>query len=114
MNLDGAKIYDDGVEINKGAEEKIRQILNSLKTISPTSDVGMRLVKSSRFIEGLLWGKTKDASIGVYNRGPSLNAVLDRIQRKIKKQCLKIRKKNGDLIQPKTKTNNHSPLEMAG
>ena len=114
MDLDGARIYDDGVEINKGAEEKIRQIISSLKAVSPTSDVGMRFVKNGRVIEGLLWGKTKDVPIGLYNRGPSLDAVLGTIQRKIKKQCLKIRKGNLAEFQSKNKTSTHSPLEMAG
>jgi hypothetical protein len=80
MELDGARIYDDGVEIDKGGEKKIRPIVTSIKTLSPTSDVGMKFVKSGRVKEALLWGKAKDGPIGVYNRGLSLNAVLDTIQ----------------------------------
>ncbi len=114
MNLDGARIYDEGVGIDKGAEEKIRQIVSSLKALSPASDIGMRFVRNGRIIEGLLWGKTKEVPIGVYNRAPSLDAVLDILQRKVKKQCLMIRKKNSGRFQPKYKTYNHSPMEMAG
>jgi hypothetical protein len=114
MDLDGARIYDEGVGIDKSAEDKIRQIVTSIKTLSPASDVGMRFVKSGRVIEALLWGKAKDFPIGVYNRGPSLNAVLDTIQRKVKKQCLRTRKTNRAQFQPNNKTYNHSPLEMAG
>ena len=114
MKLDGARIYDEGVGIKQDAEEKIRKIVSSLKDISPTSEIGMRFVKNGRVVEGLLWGKAKEVPIGIYNRGSSLNVVLETIQRKVKKECLKIKKANGKQFQKMNESYNHLPLEMAG
>jgi hypothetical protein len=114
MDLDGARIYNDGVGINKDVESRIRRIVTSIKKISAKSDIGMRFVKRGRVIEGLLWGKAKDIPIGVYNCGPSLNVVLDKIQRKVRKECVKIETIAVPLLQPKNKTYSHPPLEMAG
>lgn len=77
MVLAGARIYNDGVGINHDAEEKIRQIVTAIRTISPSSDVSMRLLKSGHVYEGLLWGKAIDVPIGVYKRGISLTQVLE-------------------------------------
>lgn len=41
MNLDGAKIYAEGLGLGHECEEKIRQIVGAMKSISPTSEVSM-------------------------------------------------------------------------
>ena len=92
MTLDGARIYNDGVGINHQGEEKVRQIMTTIKTLSPSSDVSMRFLKYGKVYEGLLWGQVNGTPIGVYNRGPSLNHVLDTIHRKLKKECSKPRR----------------------
>ena len=104
MNLEGANVYVEGVGLKEDAEEKIRQIVTTLKALTPTPEIGIRFVKNGRMIEGLLWGSAKEVPIGIYNRGPSLNAVLESIQRKVKRECSKI----------KNNTCNHRTLEMAG
>lgn len=89
MVLAGAKIYNDGVGINLDAEEKIRQIVTAIKTISPSSDVSMRFLKSGHVYEGLLWGKANDVPIGVYKRGASLTQVLENLYTRVKRECQK-------------------------
>lgn len=89
MVLAGARIYNDGVGINHDAEEKIRQIVTAIRTISPSSDVSMRLLKSGHVYEGLLWGKANDVPIGVYKRGVSLTQVLENLYARVKRECLK-------------------------
>lgn len=114
MELNGARIYEEGVEIKQDAREKISEIVKYIKDLSPASDLGMRFVKNGKLVEGLLWGKAKEVPIGIYNRGPSLNAVLDILQRKVKKECLRIKKEIGNPFRPRNKTYNNPPLEMAG
>lgn len=116
MTLDGAKIYNHGVAINYESEEKIRQIVTAIKTLSPSSNVSMRFLKYGKVYEGLLWGNAHDNPIGVYNRGPSLNHVLDMIHRKVKKECLKQwRYGHGQMVnKDNAQTYNHKPLAMAG
>ena len=58
---------------------KIRQIVNTLKTISFSPEVSLRLVKSSRTYEGLLWGKADNIPLGAYSRGASINQVFDKL-----------------------------------
>lgn len=89
MNIDGVRIYDEGVEINQDCEVKIRKIVNDLRSVSPAPDIGMRFVKSGRSVEALLWGKASDISLGIYNRGTSLARVLTTLHRKVKKQYSK-------------------------
>lgn len=116
MTLDGARIYDEGVGIGQDCEEKIRQIVGAVKTLSPSSEVSMRFLKSGNMYEGLLWGKANDVPIGVYNRGQSMTHVLDTIHRKVKRECLKVWKMSGMSVKSKQKTQfqNHSPMAMAG
>jgi hypothetical protein len=115
MNLDGARIYTEGVGIGQDCEQKIRQIVNAVKTISPSSDVSMRFVKNGNLYEGLLWGKADNVPIGVYNRGQSMAHVLDTFYKKIKKECLKVWKiKATTKSKEKTQFQSHAPMAMAG
>lgn len=116
MVLMGARIYNDGVGINHDAEEKIRQIVTAIKTISPSSEVSMRLLKSGQTYEGLLWGKANDIPIGVYKRGGSLTQVLENLYAKVKRECLKAWKySRGRAVQRKSDSGNSTDLlAMAG
>lgn len=89
MVLAGANIYNDGVCINKDAEEKIQRIVNSIKAISPSSNVSMRLLKSGNVYEGLLWSKADDLPIGVYKRGISMSQMLENIYRRVRRDCVR-------------------------
>jgi hypothetical protein len=89
MIIDGATIYNEGVGIGHDCEEKIRQIMTTLKAFSSSSNVSMRFLKTGRQYEALVWGNADDLPIGVYNCGPSLAHVLDTIYNKVKKQCFK-------------------------
>ena len=116
MVLAGARIYNDGVGINHDAEEKIRQIVNAIKTISPSSDVSLRLLKSGHVYEGLLWGKASDTPIGVYKRGTSLTQVLENLYTKVKWECLKAWKHSGgrSVARKSDFSKNPDMLAMAG
>ncbi len=116
MNLDGARIYNEGVGLGHDCEEKIRHIVSAMKSVSPSSEVSMRFVKSGHTYEGLLWGKANNIPIGVYNRGPSVSHVLDTLLRKVKKECLRIWKLNKGQIKPKEINQGHgySPMAMTG
>ena len=46
MNLEGVSIYDDGAGIGREGVEKIRQIVRTLKSVAPSSEVSMRFLKS--------------------------------------------------------------------
>jgi hypothetical protein len=94
MVLAGASIYSDGVGINRDAEKRIQRIVNTIKAISPSSSVSMRLVKSGHLYEGLLWSKANELPIGIYQRGVSISQVLESIYRRVKKDCLRAWKAN--------------------
>jgi hypothetical protein len=116
MTLDGARIYNEGVGISQDCEEKIRQIVAAIKTLSPSSEVSMKFLKSGTTYEGLLWGNASDIPIGVYNRGQSMTHVLDTIYRKVKKECLKVWKVKGVGVKSKARSQyrSHSPIAMVG
>ena len=114
MIINGATIYNEGVGIGHDCEEKIRQIMTTLKTVSPSSNLSMRFLKSGRQYEALIWGKADDMPIGVYNRGPSLVHVLDIVFNKVKKQCLKAWKARGNIRSKRAPTYNESALALAG
>jgi hypothetical protein len=114
MELNGARIQEENIKIEKDTQEKINEIIKSVKTLSPKSDLSMRFVKSGKVVECLLWGRVKEIPIGIYNRGPSLNAVLELLKRKVKKECLKIRNESVPQFRVNSKIYNHLPFEMAG
>jgi len=116
MNLRDVRIYSEGVEMGRDCEEKIRKIVNVIKSLSPSSEVGMRFLKNGHTYEGMLWGKANDIPIGVYNRGASMSHVLDALLRRVRKQSLKIWKLNRVRSKPKATTNVevHSPFAMVG
>ena len=113
MIIDGARIYNEGVGIGHDCEEKIRQIMTAVKTVSPTSEVSMRFLKSGRSYEALLWGKTDSVPIGVYNRGPSMSHVLDTVYRNVKKQCLKAWKLSGKQLGRREETQSYGQQNLA-
>lgn len=115
MTLNGARIYNEGMEIGHDSEEKIRRIVTAIKSLSPSSDIGMRFLKSGKTYEGLLWGRADNTPIGIYNRGPSMTHVLDTIFRKVNKECSNKRKlRCGNRARKETQTYDHSSMAMAG
>lgn len=92
MVFAGARIYSDGVGFNRDTEEKIHQIVNIVKAVSPSSDISMRFLKSGQVYECLLWGKANDIPLGVYKRGISMPQVVDNILKQVKKECVKVHK----------------------
>jgi len=114
MNINGATIYNEGMGIGHDCEEKIRQIMTTLKSLSSSSNVSMRFLKTGRQYEALVWGKADDTPIGVYHRGPSLGHVLDTIYNKVKKQCLKTWKAGVNVRTKQSSAFNEAPLELAG
>lgn len=114
MEIKGARIYDDGVGISREAEEKIRKIVHEIKTVATSTDLGIRFVKNGRMIEGLLWAKADELPIGIYTRGISLSTVLDTIQRKVERECIKVKKFKFAKTVTKMNRNKNWPIEMAG
>lgn len=115
MNLNGARIYSEGVGLGHECEEKIRHIVDTMKSISPTSEVSMKFLKAGNLYEGLLWGKANDVPIGVYNRGLSMTHVLDALYKKVKKQAVKAWKMKSSM-KPSKKVYSqiHEHVAMAG
>lgn len=114
MIINGATIYSEGVNVGHDCEEKIRQIMNTLKILSPSPKLSMRFLKSERQYEALVWGKANDVPIGVYNRGPSLAHVLETVCNKIKKQSVKAWKFNGSNRSRNSSTHSEVPVALAG
>ena len=108
MTLEGARIYSEGVGIGQELEPKIRQIVGTIKALSPSPDVSIRFLKNGRAYEALLWGKADDIPIGVYNRGPSMSHVLDTLYKKVKKACSKTRKSEVVSVRRASK---HQPID---
>ncbi len=115
MTLDGARVYFEGVDMDHEYDEKIRQIVSTIKSLSPSSEVSMRFLKNGSLYEGLLWGKASDVPIGVYNRGLSMAHVLDMLYKKVKKQSLKVLKMKGIArSKEKNQFQSHEPMALAG
>lgn len=115
MTLNGARVYSDGVEIGRDSKEKIQQIVDAVKSLSSSSEVSFRFLKSGRVYEALLWGKASDTPIGVYTRGHSLVQALDSAYNKVKRECLKILRFRRKSHSSKERTQTHeSIMEMAG
>jgi hypothetical protein len=115
MILDGARVYFEGVKVDHEYDDKIRQIVCTIKSLSPSSEVSMRFMKSGNLYEVLLWGKASEVPIGVYNRGQSMAHVLDTLYKKVKKQSLKVLKMKGVAkTGERTYLHSHEPMAMAG
>ncbi len=114
MTLDGARVYFEGVKVDHDYQDKIRQIVNAIKSLSPSSEVSMRFLKTGNLYEVLLWGQASDVPIGVYSRGQSMARILDNLHKKVKKQILKLWKMNGSAKKEQTQVQNHEPIAMAG
>ncbi len=113
MVLAGARIYNDGVGINDEFEEKIHQIVKTIKAVSPSSDVSMRLLKSGQVYEGLLWGKANEIPIGVYNRGITMSQVLENLLKRIRKECVRVNKMSRGQSATHGKSNFHHQADLA-
>jgi hypothetical protein len=114
MNLEGARIYNEGVGISEESEAKIRKIVEVIRTLSPSSEVSMRFLRCGNMYEGLLWGKADEVPIGVYNRSASMTHLLNALYKTVKKQTLKIWKvKHALTSTEKRNFQNHEPIAMA-
>lgn len=94
MVIEGANIYCEGVTADRNSEEKIRQIVSAIKTVSHDSEVSVRFLKVGRVYEGLLWGKAAGTPLGVYRRGASLHQVAESLLLQVRKECLKLWRSN--------------------
>ncbi|PWU13174.1 MAG: hypothetical protein C5B49_15055 [Bdellovibrio sp.] len=57
MIINGATIYNEGVSLGHDGDKKIHQIMTTLKSLSKSSNVSMRFLKSGNQYEALVWGK---------------------------------------------------------
>lgn len=115
MTVNGAKIFNDGVWIDRDCEEKIKQIVNVFKAVSPSPEINIRFLKRGKVYEGLLWGSTNSIPIGVYRQGTSLSYVLDNMQKRVKKECLKVLRLSGQILKSKKSCSfSESPSAVAG
>ena len=115
MTLDGARVYFEGVSAAHEFDDKIRQIVSAIESLSPSSEVSMRFLKNGSLYEGLLWGKASDVPIGAYNRGQSMAHVLDTLYKKVKRQSLKVLKMKGTVNSKEgAQFQSHEPMAMAG
>ncbi len=92
MIIDGLRIYNDGVGIGPDGEDKIRQIMTLVRSVSDSADLGLRLLKSDSSYEALLWGNAAGVKVGAYHRGASLRRVFQALHRRVKRECSKVRK----------------------
>jgi hypothetical protein len=92
MNFSGARIYTDGMIMDRESEEKVQNIINEVKKLSPASEIGLRFIKAGKSYEGLLWGHAYKYPMGAYQRGSSLAGVLDSLYIRVKKETAKISK----------------------
>ncbi len=117
MILNDVKIYFEGLEMNHDYDEKIRQLVDAIKLLSPTPDISIRFLKSRNIYEGLLWGRAGDIPIGFYHRGHSIAQVLESLNKKVKKECLlKLWKMKGAEMKSRQKPQfqKQPPMAMAG
>jgi len=115
MTLDGARVYFKGMKENNEYHDKIHQIVNTVKSLSPSAKVSMMFLKNGNLYEALLWGKASEVPIGVYNRGQSMAQVLDTLDKKVKKLSLKVFKMKGAAkLKEKPYFKNREPIARAG
>lgn len=98
MNINGAKIFNQGVLVDHDCEEKIKQLVNTFKAVSDSPEINIQFLKRGRIYEGLLWGKASSIPVGIYRQGVSVSQVLDHMQKRAQKDCLKILKQSGHAI----------------
>jgi hypothetical protein len=113
MTTNPPRVYAEGLRIHPDCQAQIDKIVEAVKALSRSSELSIKLLKSGRNYEGLLWGKADDQSIGAYNRGPSLPLVLETLQKKVQRQCLRSAKNRFGHHTRKPQTY-QQPLEMAG
>src|SRR4051812_2553693 len=92
MKNNQPRIYTEGFSIDPDCQARLDKIVETVETLSPSPDLGIRLLKAGRIYEGLLWGNAGGQTIGVYNCGPSLPQVLETLRRNIRRKYLKSRK----------------------
>ena len=113
MNIEGARIYEEGLHIGRDCEAKIRKIVSTIKTLSPSPDVSLRIVRSGRTYEALLWGQADLIRLGAYNRGQSISQVLEKLHGRVKKECLKIYRRKYTKHKMKFHSHDLSPFAQA-
>lgn len=114
MILNGASVYCEGLELDTKSTDQLKQMVNSLREVSPSAEVSFKLLKDGDFFEALLWGRAIDSPIGIYQRGLSLDRVLGSLHKKVTVECLKIWKKKGQIIRRNFSANRQTVLAEAG
>jgi len=114
MTINGANVYLEGVNVDQKYDDKMQQIVNTIKSLSPSSEVSMRFLKNGNLYEGLLWGKAGDVPIAVYKSGRSMTRILDTFCDKLKKQSLKLKNFEGAAkFRPVTHFPHQKPMATA-
>lgn len=105
MFIENISILADNIEISNECLEKIRNLSQAAKKVSKTQDINIKIIQNSESYEGLLWGKLDRNPIGAFNRGHSLPLVLENLNKRVKRECLKI-------LQEKVRLQNLDYLEV--
>jgi hypothetical protein len=92
MVFENSRVYYDGVEIDAVEKEKIHKIIKTLKSMIPSADISLRLLKWGDIYEGLLWGKAEKIPIGIYKRAPTMSLVLENLERRVRRECIRLLK----------------------
>ena len=115
MKIDGAKVCNEGVLLDNDCQDKIRKIVKAIKAVSLSPEITIQFFKRGKTVEGLLWGKANSIPIGVYRQGVSVSHVLENMQKRVQKECIKVWKLSGHQTHPRKQPSyNHSPSAMAG
>lgn len=111
MTINGAKIFNQGVLIDHDDKAKITQLVNAFRAVSESPEINIQFLKRGRIYEGLLWGKANSIPVGIYRQGVSVSQVLDHMQKRAQKECLKICRMSGH---PTKHSNLYSSSALAG
>jgi len=93
------KIDWEGFRLSSEAEQKVFKIKKLVALFDSESDLRLRLIKVGERYEGLLYGRTVELPVEIYQRGRSVTEVLDSIYKAIRRHCYKVWKAHHGLCQ---------------
>ena len=95
MYIEGTTIHNESVDLKLEHQLRIRQISQTVRALSHSAEINMKLLKCENTHEVLLWGTVNNLPLGIYSRGFSLGQALDSTAKKVASYCAKARAMRG-------------------
>ena len=92
VHINNVKVETLGFSLGFDKENKLKNLIDRLLELVPAKDISIKLYRTDKVYEGILWCEASNMPIGTYKRNVSLSRLLDNLFKKTSREYRRIAK----------------------